>query len=108
MAIPATHIQEVADALDAIIAQCLSQNSKLGLFAALYRKVTLRVQGGIATGRFEDGERMERLAVRFANRYLEAYCAHCAGTSLTSSWQITFDASKNPSSKVSLLPFIIW
>ena len=96
MAIPATHIQEVADALDAIIAQCLSQNSKLGLFAALYRKVTLRVQTGIAAGRFEDNERMERLAVRFANRYLEAYQAYNTGQPLTSAWVLTFDAAKNP------------
>jgi Family of unknown function (DUF5995) len=96
MAIPATHIQEVADALDAIIAQCLAQNSKLGLFAALYRKVTLRVQAGIASGRFEDGARMERLAVRFANRYLEAYQAYTTGQPLTAAWGLTFQAAKNP------------
>jgi hypothetical protein len=97
MAIPATNINEVIAELDIIIAKCLAENSKMGLFAALYRKVTLRVKEGIAVGRFDDGERMERLDVLFANRYLEAYCAHCAGTSMTSSWQITFDASKNPS-----------
>ena len=97
MAIPATNINEVITELDMIIAKCLTENSKMGLFAALYRKVTLRVKEGIAAGRFDDGERMERLDVLFANRYLEAYCAHCAGTSLTSCWRITFNASKNPS-----------
>ena len=97
MAIPASNINEVIAELDTIVAKCLAENSKMGLFAALYRKVTLRVREGIVAGRFDDGERMERLDVLFANRYLEAYCAHCAGVSLTSSWQITFDASKNPS-----------
>ena len=97
MAIPASNINEVILELDTIIAKCLAENSKMGLFAALYRKVTLRVKEGIATGRFDDGDRMERLDVLFANRYLEAYCAYCAGTPITSSWQITFNASKNPS-----------
>lgn len=96
MAIPASSIQEVITELDIIVAQCLSENNKLGLFAALYRKVTIRVQEGIAVGRFDDGERMERLDVVFANRYLEAYCAHCTGKPMTSSWKITFEASKNP------------
>ena len=97
MAIPASNINEVIAELDTIIAKCLVENSKMGLFAALYRKVTLRVKEGIAAGRFDDADRMERLDVVFANRYLEAYCAHCAGTPITSSWQITFNASKNPS-----------
>ena len=97
MAIPATNINEVITELDTIVAKCLTENSKMGLFAALYRKVTLRVKEGIAAGRFDDGNRMERFDVLFANRYLEAYCAHCGGEQLTSSWQITFRATKNPS-----------
>ena len=97
MAIPASNINEVIEELETIVSKCLVENNKMGLFAALYRKVTLRVKEGIAAGRFDNGERMERLDVLFANRYLEAYCAHCAGASITSSWQITFESSKNPS-----------
>ena len=73
MAIPATNIKEVVAELDIIIERCINENNKLGMFAALYRKVTLQVEKGIAVGRFDDGARMERLDVVFANRYLEAF-----------------------------------
>ncbi len=96
MAIPATNIREVVAELDIIIERCINENNKLGMFAALYRKVTLHVEQGIAVGRFDDGARMERLDVIFANRYLEAFHAYSEGKQMTSSWKITFEASKNP------------
>ena len=96
MAIPATNIKEVVAELDIIIERCINENNKLGMFAALYRKVTLQVEKGIAIGRFDDGARMERLDVVFANRYLEALQAYSKGQPMTSSWKITFEASKNP------------
>ncbi len=96
MAIPASNIREVVAELDIIIERYINENNKLGLFAALYRKVTLHVEKGIAVGRFDDGARMERLDVVFANRYLEALQAYSKGQPMTSSWKITFEASKNP------------
>ena len=96
MAIPATNIREVVAELDIIIERCINENNKLGMFAALYRKVTLHIEQGIAVGRFDDGARMERLDVVFANRYLEAFHAYSEGKQMTSSWKITFEASKNP------------
>ena len=68
----ARDIDEVIAQLDDIIARSIRDGSRLGYFAALYRKVTAKVKEGIAQGRFEDGPRMERLDVTFANRYLEA------------------------------------
>ena len=97
MAIPASNIREVVAELDIIIERCINENNKLGMFAALYRKVTLHVEQGIAVGRFDDGARMERLDVVFANRYLEALQAYQEGKPMTSSWKITFEASKKPS-----------
>ncbi len=96
MAIPASNINEVITELDIIVSKCLTENNKLGLFAALYRKVTIRVKEGIAAGRFDDGVRMEQLDVIFANRYLEAYQSFQKGEKPTTSWLITFDAAKNP------------
>lgn len=96
MAIPASNISEVITELDIIIEKCLNQNDKLGLFASLYRKVTLRVQEGIQSGMFDDAARMERLDVIFANRYLEAYQEYNSQLPTTSSWYITFQASKEP------------
>jgi len=62
-------IDEVIDQLDDIIALSIREQNRLGYFAALYRKVTAKVKEGIAEGRFDNGPRMERFDVTFANRY---------------------------------------
>ncbi len=87
-------IDQVIQQLDTIIDWTRSNNSRLGYFAALYRKVTVRVKEGIADGFFDDGERMERLDVLFANRYLEAFEQYQNNEAPTTSWQIAFDASR--------------
>lgn len=96
MAIPASNISEVITELDIIIQKSLVEKDKLGVFAALYRKVTQRVQEGIAAGQFEDGARMEKLDVIFANRYLVAHQEYIQNKPMTSSWRLTFEASKMP------------
>jgi len=70
--LPPQTIDEVIAQLDAIILRARNERSRLGYFATLYRNVTVRVKEGIAAGLFEDGARMERLDVTFANRYLAA------------------------------------
>jgi Family of unknown function (DUF5995) len=66
----ANNIEEVITALGRIIDEAKGAQSRLGYFPALYRLVTIDVKKGIAAGRFQDGARMERLDVVFANRYL--------------------------------------
>ena len=88
----AATIDEVIAELDGLVAEARRQSSRLGYFPALYRKVTVAVKEGIAADRFEDGARMERLDVVFANRYLEAMAARRGGTA-TRSWQVAFDAA---------------
>lgn len=92
---PAETIDQVIQRLDDIISWSISNKSRLGYFAALYRKVTLSVKAGIGDGFFEDAERMERLDVIFANRYLEAFEQNQQKTTPTRSWHIAFEASKH-------------
>ena len=66
-------IDEVLQRLDEIIDQAIDQKSRLGYFPALYRKVTRRIKEGIQNDEFESSERMERLDIIFANRYLDAF-----------------------------------
>jgi hypothetical protein len=87
---PAGTIGDVLARLDGIVERCVRDGSRLGYFAALYRSVTRRVRAGIATGRFEDGPRMERLDVIFANRYLEAVGRLWRGEAPTRSWDLAF------------------
>lgn len=88
-------IDEVIYHLDEIIEDATRTRNRLGYFPALYRKVTVKVKEGIAAGRFEDGPRMERLDVRFANRYLETYDAFHAGGPITQSWRLAFDTGSH-------------
>jgi hypothetical protein len=88
-------IDEVIEALDAIIKQCEDDNDTAGYFAALYRKVTNRVKQGIANNEFEDGARMEKLDVIFASRYLDAHYAWKQNQPMTAPWKKAFDITTN-------------
>ncbi|MGH9766575.1 MAG: DUF5995 family protein [Blastocatellia bacterium] len=90
---PSQRIDEVIARLTDIIDHSRGESSRPGFFAALYRKVTISVRDGIQNGRFEDGARMERLDVNFANRYLEAYELHRKDEIPTAAWQVSFEAA---------------
>jgi len=87
-------IEEIIQSLDKIIEWSKKDKRRLGYFAALYRKVTVQVKEGIRNGLFDDGERMERLDVIFANRYLEAFEQYQTSEDPTLSWKLAFDTSK--------------
>jgi len=89
---PAQSIDEVLAQLDDVIADALRQRSRLGYFASLYRDVTARVKTAIENGEFEDGRRMERLDVTFAQRYLDALAARDTETGPPRAWARTFEA----------------
>jgi Family of unknown function (DUF5995) len=86
-------IEAVCEALDGVVARAIEAGSRTGYFAAVYRKVTGQVAQGITTGFFDDGDRMERLGVTFANRYLSALGQYQAGEPLTRSWQLALQAT---------------
>jgi hypothetical protein len=92
----ATNVAGVLDQLDALIADARSEGSRLGLFAALYRRVTRRVATGIASGFFDDGARMDRLDTNFANRYFAALNVQLAGRATPKAWGVAFDAANDP------------
>lgn len=89
-------IDEVIEQMDRIIAWSIAEQSRLGYFAALYRKVTVQVRQGIHTNLFEDGPRMERLDVIFANRYLHALDAYLKGNPASRVWKLAFDQARSP------------
>ena len=85
-----TTTDQVIEGLDQIIENSRENQSPLGYFAALYRKVTISVKEGISNGVFEDGPRMERLDVIFASRYIDGYHVFHAGKETTLSWAEAF------------------
>ena len=54
----------------------------------------MSVKEAIKNGDFEDGERMEKLDVIFANRYLKAYDSYMNNNEASSSWIFAFDQTK--------------
>ncbi len=92
---PATTIDEVIEQLTAIVEWSKQNNSRMGYFAALYRKVTIQVKVGIQQNYFDDGPRMERLDVIFANRYIHAFCLYQSGQAPTKSWVCGFDKTND-------------
>ena len=91
----ANTIDEVIDQLEVIIQNSIIDQSPLGYFAALYKKVTVNVKNKLGQNYFDDDQRMEQLDVVFANRYLRAYADYTNGNSITKSWERTFVASQN-------------
>jgi hypothetical protein len=88
-------INEVISALDAIIQRSYDDASRLGYFAALYRRVTSAVRDGIAGGSFQNGPLMEQLDVVFASRYLDALDTFQVGGKPTRSWMLAFQGCNN-------------
>jgi len=91
---PSRSIDEVLARLDRIIADARRNDDRLGYFAALYRDVTARIASTIERGDFEDGDRLERLDVLFAERYFDALEARDTNTGPTRSWSGAFTATE--------------
>jgi len=86
-------IDDVIDELGEIAQECERENSTMGYFASLYRKVTIKVKEQIANNFFEDGQRMEMLDIIFAERYIVAYHEWKNDKEVTRSWLKAFEKS---------------
>ncbi len=86
------NIQDVIDQLTQITEKCKASQNRAGYFATLYKRMTVAVRDGINANQFEDGGRMEKLDIIFAQRYLDAYSCFFAKQPCSNSWQFTFDA----------------
>jgi hypothetical protein len=101
-----TTIDEVIERLDEIIGWSVLLKNRAGFFAVLYLHVTLAVKDGVANGRFEFPDLMQRLDVVFANRYLQALEANSEHPELvTRSWRIAFDMLSDDS--ISILQHLL-
>lgn len=86
-------LDEAIEALSAVVQWAKDSENRIGFFAAMYRTVTVQVRAGVDTDMFEDGRRMERLAINFANRYLEAVDLFRAGKKPSGCWDLAFQAA---------------
>lgn len=87
-------LDQVIEALTEVVQWSKDERSRIGFFAAMYRKVTAQVKEGIESGLFEDGQRMESLATTFASRYLAALDQFRAGTEASRCWDFAFQTAE--------------
>jgi hypothetical protein len=95
----ATDIDGVLAELRTVVDRAAAESDRVGLFAALYRQVTLAVAKAMADGVFDDGPRMNRLDTTFANRYLAAlHACQAPGDpgAAPRCWQLAFEAATRP------------
>ena len=93
---PATTIDAVIDSIDSIVDWSITAKSRLGYFAALYKRITAAVRVALHQGVFKNPVRMERFDVAFANRYFAALNGQFHPDEYPKpaySWQVTFDAA---------------
>lgn len=92
-------IAEVVSVIDTITGWAVETSSRLGYFAALYKRITIAVGVAVGDGVFEDGPRMDRLDAAFAQRYFDALNGHFHPGRYprpTRSWRATFDWAEKP------------
>ncbi|WP_178987819.1 DUF5995 family protein [Winogradskyella schleiferi] len=90
----ATTIQEVINQLDIIIDNAIESNSRLGLFAYVYRRTTAEILKEVQKGSFENNVLLEQLDVVFANLYLDAYKQYQNNEPISKSWLFAFTHSE--------------
>lgn len=90
-----TTVDGVIANLQTIIDDSITTGSRLGYFAALYKRMTMAIRDGIQTGKFQDNARMERLDVTFANRYLVTREQYFTGELHGQSWLQAYSATNS-------------
>jgi hypothetical protein len=90
-----TTIDGVIAELQTIIDDSIKTGSRLGYFAALYKRMTMAIRDGMRAGKFQDNARIERLDVTFANRYLVTRQQYFAGELQGQCWLQAYNAANN-------------
>jgi hypothetical protein len=90
-----TTVDGVIAALQTIIDESIETESRLGYFAALYKRMTMAIRDGMRTGKFQDNARIERLDVTFASRYLVTRDQYFAGELQGQSWLQAYAATSS-------------
>jgi Family of unknown function (DUF5995) len=92
-------IDQVISAIQGIIDWTIASESRLGYFAALYKRITIAIRDGIGNNLFDNGPRMERFDVTVASRYfaaLNAYFHPAQFPAISHCWRVAFDGALLP------------
>lgn len=93
---PLTNIDQVIATIQGVIDWSIANQSRLGYFAALYKRITIAIKDGIERKMFDDNARMERFDVTFAGRYFAALNGYFHGGEISKCWRVAFDGAQLP------------
>ena len=88
-------VDAVVRALETIVDWSWAAESRSGYFAQVYLATTRAVKAAIDDGDFDDGDRLARLDVVFALRYLDAFTAFVDGRPLARSWALALECDRD-------------
>ena len=93
-------IDEIISLLEQTVKEAEYSGKRYGYFASLYLEMTRSVKKAIHNNAFNDNQRMERLCIVFAMRYLDALSLWKSGKRPTNAWYLAFEQTKLSSMSV--------
>lgn len=88
-------LDDVVDALQAVIDWSAEAQSRLGYFAVMYKRTTFAIRAAINQGAFDDGPRAIRFGLAFAHRYFDAVRSYLDGGHAPAQvWQVAFETNE--------------
>lgn len=94
-------IDDVLHNLDQVLDWAIHNESRIGYFAVVYKRVTLAIRKAIDNGEFADGKRIVQLDVVFAQRYFDSLNAYFRPTEcygMTLPWEVALVGTQDPES----------
>lgn len=94
-----TTIDQVVAAIQTVVDWSKQNQSRLGYFAALYKRITIAIRAAIAAGKFQNGPRLQLLDVTFASRYFAALNGYFHPGDFpppSHAWRVAFDGATHP------------
>jgi hypothetical protein len=91
-----TSLDNTIDRLDTVLEVAAAEESRLGVFPAMYRSVTVAVRDAVRSGGlFDDDARLEELTVVFAGEYLDAWERFRGGEMPAEVWNLAFTVAES-------------
>lgn len=87
-------IADLVTEMRGIVDDAIDDDDVNGYFAAMYLGVTTAVEQGLSAGMFATPDRLSKLTIAFAGRYLDALKLHRRGLQPTRSWHVAFEAAQ--------------
>jgi hypothetical protein len=86
---------ELVEGLDEVVSWSVKHRSRIGYFAAVYKRTELMVLAAMNEGLFSNGNQIERLAVVFGNRYFRQLNDHIVGNPVAPPWHLAFSGHQD-------------